>query len=104
MMPDREETHADRGDQLATLASVIHERSTEAALGELIAKAEKEALKDERDIAVVREARKSYACRAVLATRFAPTPQIKAQHAFSLSSPRASLASSPSAAQLRPHD
>jgi carboxypeptidase Taq len=60
MMPDRDETHEDRGDQLATLASVIHERSTEAALGALIAQAEAEALSDERDIANVREARKSY--------------------------------------------
>lgn len=60
MMPDREETHADRGDQLATLASVIHERSTEAALGALIAQAEQEGLQDERDLAIVREARRSF--------------------------------------------
>jgi carboxypeptidase Taq len=59
MMPDRAETHEERGDQLATLAAVIHERATDPALGALIAAAEAEKLADERELACVREARKA---------------------------------------------
>jgi carboxypeptidase Taq len=60
MMPDRAENHEERGDQLATLAAVIHERSTDPALGALIVAAEAEKLADERELACVREARKAY--------------------------------------------
>jgi len=60
MMPDSESASDDRGDMLATLAAVIHERSTEAELGALIARAEAEALADERDLANVRLARRDF--------------------------------------------
>lgn len=60
MMPSQADTQEERGNQLATLASIIHARETAADLGELIRLAEGEPSKDRRDQATVREARRRF--------------------------------------------
>lgn len=60
MMPDVEPAHEERGEQLAALAAVVHERETDAGLGELIAQAEAAGPTDPVASAVLREARRQF--------------------------------------------
>lgn len=59
MMPQTDAAHAERGQQMAALAGVLHEKSTEPALSDLIEEAEAEGHGPEKRL-VVAEARRQF--------------------------------------------
>ena len=72
MMPDSEANHAERGAQLAALASVIHSQATSEDMGLLIDQAKAEGTPpDARDAAVLREAARDYERQKMLSAELA---------------------------------
>ena len=72
MMPQSDENHAERGQQLAALAGVVHAQSTSSELGQLIEQAVADGPRtDARDAAMLREAERDYSRQGMLTAELA---------------------------------